>query len=181
MPDDREALKARFAALGPTPSAPPPLPQGAKLHVVDDVLSETTSRPVMPPGSDKIQLKIKRDQAKSTVKGLGFSIYFIAEMSPEARAAVKYYRLGDAVLYQKDLDLKLSPNVLLMAWRAFMLWFRRKKWRVTVNDLVEGRTLTAKSVMEMLEIEDDLRKAADRFVIVLRAAAWFGGEEVIDL
>ena len=61
------------------------------------------------------------------------------------------------------------------------LWFTKNRWRITVNDLVRGRKLTAKNVIDMLEIEADLRKAADMFAQVLRAAAWFGGEEIIEL
>lgn len=179
--DDRQALKRRFAALGPT--MPPPLPGGPDGHsrVLDDLLAEPPAVSVMPPGFDRVQLKVRRNQNKGFVGGVGFSIHFIAELSPQAQAAVKHYRLGDAILFQKDLGLKLTANIFLALWRVLVLWLTRKRWRVTVNDLVRGRTLTAKDVIDMLEIEADMRKAADTFVQVLRAAAWFGGEEVIEL
>lgn len=179
--DDRQALKRRFAALGPT--TPPPLPEsgGPRSRAIDDLLSEPRAASPMAPGFDRVQLKVRRAQNKGLVGGVGFSVHFIAELSPEARAAVRHYRLGTAVLFQKDLDLKLSANIFLALWRVLVLWLTRKRWRVTVDDLVQGRTLTAKDVIEMLDIEADMRKAADIFAQVLRAAAWFGGEEVIEL
>ena len=179
--DDRQALKVRFANFGS--SAPPPLPAPAAPSPlpVNDILSEASCAPVMRAGFDKVQLKVRRTQNKGLVGGVGFSVHFIAELSPEAKAAVRHYGLGSAVLYQKDLDLKLTKNIFLVLWRLLVLLLTRKKWRVTVNDLVQGRTLTAKDVIEMLSIEDDMRKAADMFAQVLRAASWFGGEEVIEL
>lgn len=179
--DDRQALKRRFAALAP--AEPPPLPETSttRSRVLDDLLAAPGPASVMAPGFDRVQLKVRRRQNKGFVGGVGFSIHVIAELSPEATAAVRHYRLGDAVLFQKDLGLKLSANILLALWRVLVLWLTRKRWRITVNDLVRGRTLTAKDVIEMLDIEADVRKAAETFAQVLRAAAWFGGEEVIEL
>ena len=179
--DDRQALKVRFANFGN--QAPPPVPQPPALTPVpiNDTLSEPKAQPVMRPGFDKVQLKVRRTQNRGFAGGVGFSVHFIAELSVEARNAVKHYGLGSAVLYQKDLDLKMSGNIFVALWRLLWLWLTRKKWRVTVNDLVQGRTLTAKDVIDMLSIEDDMRKAADTFAQVLRAASYFGGEEVIEL
>lgn len=176
MADDREALKARFAARAPSQAIAP-----AELSPNTDVFSEPATTTPMPPGFDRIQLKIRRTQSKSVGGSVGFSIHVVAELSPAALDAVKRYRLGDAILYQKQLALQITFNFVFMLWRLFILWLTRKKWRVTVNDLVQGRTLTAKNVIDMLEIEADLRKAADTFANVLRAAAWFGGEEIIEL
>lgn len=176
--DDRQALKARFAAFGPPPLPAATEPAG---RPIDDLLSDPKVRPVMTPGFDRVQLKVRRNQNKHLVGGVGFSVHFIAELSPEARAAVKHYRLGDAILFQKDLRLKLTANIFVALWRVLKLWLTRKRWRVTVNDLVQGRTLSAKDVIDMLEIEADMRQAAETFAAVLRAAAFFGGEEVIEL
>lgn len=179
--DDRHALKVRFASFGT--EAPPPLPDrdGHVARSVSDLLSNASSPQVMPQGFDRVQLKVRRSQNNRIVGGVGFSVHFIAELSPEARNAVRHYRLGNAVLFQKDLNLKLTANLIVAIWRVFKLWFTRRRWRVTVNDLVQGRTLTAKDVIEMLDIESDMRKAAETFAKVLRAAAWFGGEEIVEL
>lgn len=176
MADDREALKARFAARVPSQAIAP-----AELSPNTDVFSEPATTTPMPPGFDRIQLKIRRTQAKGLVGGVGFSIHVVAELSPAAHEAVKRYRLGDAILYQKQLVPQFTDSVIVMIWRVVKLWFTKNRWRITVNDLVRGRKLTAKNVIDMLEIEADLRKAADMFAQVLRAAAWFGGEEIIEL
>ena len=179
--DDRQALKRRFATMGP--ASPPPLPAQAtgNVYPIDDILAAPGPVPVMAPGFDRVQLKVRRTQNKALLGGVGFSIHFIAELSPQARAAVKHYRLGNAILFQKDLTLKLSANILMTLWRFFVLWLTRRNWRITVDDIVQGRTLSAKDVMHMLEIESDIRKAAEAFAQVLRAAAYFGGEEVVEL
>ena len=179
--DDRQALKVRFANFGATTPPPVPATPASVPLPVNDTLSEPKSLPLMRAGFDKVQLKVRRTQNKGLVGGVGFSVHVIAELSPEAKNAVKHYGLGSAILYQKDLGLKLTTNIFLALWRLLALSLTRKKWRVTVNDLVQGRTLTAKDVIEMLAIEDDMRKAAETFAQVLRAASWFGGEEVIQL
>lgn len=160
--DDRQALKRRFATLGP--ASPPPLPgqSGTNVYAIDDILAAPGPVAVMAPGFDRVQLKVRRTQNKALLGGVGFSIHVIAELSPQARAAVKHYRLGDAILFQKDLTLKLSANIVMALWRFLILWLTRRRWRITVNDLVQGRTLSAKDVMHMLEIERDIRKAAAR-------------------
>lgn len=181
MSDDRQALKARFAAFGPAKTEPPPSSATRPRTPISDTLSKTSETPIPMPDGDRILLKIRRNQTKSVSGEIGFSVHFIAELSPSARAAVTRYQLGKAIIYEKDLTLKFTVNVFLMLWRLIWLWLTRKRWRITVNDLVDGRTLTAKSVVEMLNTEDDIRKAADVFTRVLRAAQNFGGEEVVQL
>lgn len=148
---------------------------------VRDTLGEPAETIVMRPGFDRILLKVRRNQTTSVTKKVGFSIHVIAELSPEARAAVNKYRLGKVILFQKDLELKVTKSFLLALWRFIVLFFTRRRWQITVNDLVQGRTLTARDVIEMLSTEDEIKKAANVFADVLRAASWFGGEEVIEL
>ena len=91
--DDRQALKVRFANFGA--ATPPPVPTiAASVPVpMNDTLSEPKSAPLMRAGFDKVQLKVRRTQNKGLVGGVGFSVHFIAELSPEAKTAVKL-RLG---------------------------------------------------------------------------------------
>lgn len=178
--DDREALKARFSHFTNGREMTPP--KGAD-HERRSVETDrmTPNEPVMRKGLDQIRLKIRRSQAKALVRGVAFNVHFIAELSPDAQRAVEHYGFGKTVLYHKPLELKLSLNMLLALWRIFWLWITRSKWQITVNDLTKGRTVKCSSILEVLEVEKDVRAAAELFADILRAASWFGGEEVVEL
>ncbi len=177
--DDRERLKARFSQFTNTREmTPPPLPDRPR-SIETDRLSP--NEPVMRKGLDQIRLKIRRSQAKGLVRGVQFNVHFIAELSPDALQAIGHYRFGKTVLYQKDLELKLSFNVLLALWRLFWLWITRSRWQITVDDLTKGRSVKCKDILEVLQVERDIRVAAELFANILRTASWFGGEEVLEL
>ena len=155
--DDREALKARFSQFTNAREMPPPVP---RRHTNLDRLrpiSLSPNEPVMRKGLDQIKLKIRRSQAKGFVGGVAFNVHFIAELSPDAQRAVEHYRFGKTVLYQKPLELKLSFNIIVALWRAFWLWITRSRWQITVNDLMKGRTVKCRNILEVLEVEKDIR------------------------
>lgn len=143
--------------------------------------SDPGPAPVMPPGHDGIRVKIRRGQITGITGRVTFSVNFIAELSPEAREAVRRYRFGKTVLYQKDLKLERTINVFRLLWRLFWLWLTRRRWQITVSDLVHGRTIECKEILEVLEVEQSIMAAARTFASVLRAASWFGGEEIVEL
>jgi hypothetical protein len=178
--DDRAALKARFSGFtnARTLQAPAGHEDEPKSTVTDTL---TANEPVMREGFDQIKLKVRRNQKRSAWGKVGFSVHFIVELSPDARDAIKHYNFGKTVLYQKALDLKFSPHGFVMAWRALWLFITRSRWQITVNDLVRGRTVHCRYVLDVLETEDDVREAAAVFAKILRAASWFGGEEVVEL
>jgi len=177
--DDREALKARFSAFHAPVATPPPEPSKEIAAPIADTLHEKA--PLMQPGQDRIKLKIRRSQNKALMRGVGFSVHFIAELSPDARKAVDHYGFGKVVLFEKDLKLKMTANPIKIIWRFIKLALTRSQWQITVNDLVQGRTISCKDILEMLDVEEDIRQAAKLFADVLRTASTFGGEELIDL
>lgn len=178
--DDREALKARFSEFSNARAMPPPISADADPQSIATQLV-SPNEPVMRKGFDQVKLKIRRSQAKGVVRGATFSVHFIAELSPEALQAVNHYRFGKEVLYWKPLELKLSFNFFVALWRVFWLWITRSRWQINVNDLIKGRTVKCRSIIEVLEVEKDIRVATELFADILRAASWFGGEEVIEL
>ncbi|KUO69181.1 MAG: hypothetical protein APF80_02320 [Alphaproteobacteria bacterium BRH_c36] len=178
--DDREALKARFSQFTNARVMPPPIPaENQPRSFETDSLSP--NEPVMRKGLDQVKLKIRRSQAKGLVRGVAFNIHFIAELSPDAQRAVEHYRFGKTVLYHKPLELQLSLNAVVALWRMFWLWITRSRWQITVNDLMKGRTVKCNNILEVLDVEKDIRAAAEIFADILRAASWFGGEEVVEL
>jgi hypothetical protein len=109
-----------------------------------------------------------------------FCVNFIAELSPEARDAVRRYRFGKTVVYQKDVKLDRSINIFRLLWRVLWLLLTRKRWQITISDLVHGRTIQCKDILEVLDVEESITAATRTFASVLRAASWFGGEEIVD-
>jgi hypothetical protein len=178
--DDRAALKARFSGF--TNARTLQAPSGNE-DQPRTILTETltANEPVMRAGFDQIKLKVRRDQKKSAFGKVGFSVHFIVEMSPDAHDAIKHYQFGKIILYQKPLELKFSLNMFVVMWRGLWLWLTRSRWQVTVNDLVRGRTVHCRHILDVLQTEDDVREAAALFGKILRAASWFGGEEVVEL
>ncbi len=100
------------------------------------------------------------------------------ELSNEEREAIRRYKLGDTLLYEKK-PLQQGSNEYTqlghtLAWRFANL-------TITVNDLQNGRKVECKDILEMLGVEEQLKQAAQNFKAVLDAAAHFGGEEVVEL
>jgi hypothetical protein len=52
---------------------------------------------------------------------------------------------------------------------------------VSVNDLVKGKRIESKIVLEIMTIEQEIKDAATKFGATLRAASGYGGEDVIHL
>jgi len=122
-----------------------------------------------------MQLVLRRDQRSSLMGKIVFSLDVRAEIPDEDRANIRKYKLGDTMLYQSHEITGGSGLIGLaskLAWKAVSI-------NVSVNDLVNGKRVEAKDIVEMIAIEDHIREAAQTFAAVLRAAAQFGGEEVI--
>lgn len=166
MIDDRELL---VGTRRPTFAGPPPLPGNPELLAA------------MAPGQDKLKIKISRGQVAGLTGKVTFWVKFIAELSPEARDAVRRYRFGKTVLYQKDPKLDESINIFRLLWRFLWLWLTRKRWQITISDLVHGRTIECKDILDVLDVEERIMGAAKTFASVLRTASWFGGEEIVEL
>ncbi len=96
----------------------------------------------------------------------------------EERAAVDKYKMGDTMLYEKNKMLDPGSGLLGVASR---LAFAAVNTTVSVKDLVQGKSVECKDIVEMLAIEAQIIEAAKTFNDVLHAAATFGGEQIIDL
>jgi F420-0:gamma-glutamyl ligase-like protein len=126
-----------------------------------------------------MKLLLRRDQ-KAGMLGMGkiaFTLDVRAELSEEEKAAVKKYKLGETMLYQK-LEVSGGSGVLGLASR---LAFKMINLTISVNDLANGKKVEVKDIVEMLAVEEQVKEAAHTFMSVLAAARSFGGEEVIEI
>jgi hypothetical protein len=124
-----------------------------------------------------MKLLLRRDQKKSLTGKIVFTVDARAELTPEEREAVQKYKMGDTLLYEKMKLLDRGSGLLGFFSR---LAFRATNIKVTVNDLVHGKHLECKDILEMRGVEEQIKEASETFKAVLDTAAHFGGEEVIE-
>ena len=126
-----------------------------------------------------MKLLLRRSERSSV---MGKPIYILevrVEVSQEERGWIDKYKFGPSLLYTKKGKPTGDPNTLAGVGQNLLHY--AMDLTVSVNDLVHGKKIECKDIMEMLAVEAQLREAAQTFGTVLRAASQFGGEEVIDL
>jgi len=125
-----------------------------------------------------MNLILRRDQRKSLVGNIIFQLDVRAEIDEEEHANIQRYKLGKTILYTKDQISDPGSGLLGLASRAA---FRAMNISVSVDDLVSGKRIECKDIIEMIAVEEQIKEAAQTFKQVLYAATWFGGEEAIAL
>jgi hypothetical protein len=110
--------------------------------------------------------------------GVTFTLAVRAELTEAEESSIRTYRLGNTTLYER-MEMTDPGEGLLGA--ASRLAFRMRNLTLSVNDLLRGKTLDFRDIVEMLAAEDQIREAAQTFKNVLDAAASFGGETVLEL
>ena len=127
-----------------------------------------------------MKLLLKRGQRSATFSNkVIFILELRAEISDEERANIQKYKLGNELLYVKNPMPNVDPNTV--KGLGSMLWAHAMNITVSVNDMVNGKKIECKDILEMLAAEEQIRDAARNFNQVLTAAAHFDGEEVINL
>ena len=126
-----------------------------------------------------MKLLIRRDQKSSLMGGkITFTMDVRANLSDEERANIKKYKLGETMLYESHATLDRGSGLLGLASR---LAHKALTISVSVNDLASGKHIEFKDIMEMIAVEECIKDATRNFMDVLRAAANFGGEEVLEI
>ena len=127
-----------------------------------------------------MKLLLRRNQ-KAAMMGMGsvtFSLEVRAELTAAERDNIGKYKLGKTELYSKSQLTDRGSGLLGLASR---LAFKAMNISVSVDDLTSGKRIDCKDILEMLAVEDQIKEAAQTFKAVLEAAAYFGGEEVIEI
>jgi hypothetical protein len=132
-----------------------------------------------------MKLLLRRNQKKAL---LGSSITFVldsrAELTPEERENVRTYRMGREVLYFKEkVDVRgIDTSTLSGAFSGLTrsLAARALNIKITVDDLLNGKSIECKDILEMRAAEEQLKEACKLFKAMLESAAHFEGEQVIE-
>lgn len=125
-----------------------------------------------------MNLILRRDQRASLLGKVIFQLDVRAEISSEEKASIQRYRLGDAVLYSKSELADRGSGLLGLASR---LAFNAMNISVSVSELINGKRVECKDIVEMLAVEEQIKEAALTFKQVLNAAVHFGGEEIVTI
>jgi hypothetical protein len=123
-----------------------------------------------------MNLLLRRDQRSGLLGKVVFQLDVRAEISREEMSAIERYRLGDTVLYSKGELVDRGSGLLGLASRVA---FKAMNISVSINDLVRGKRIECKDIVEMLAVQEQIKEAAGTFKEVLNAAVHFGGEEVV--
>ena len=119
-----------------------------------------------------MKLVLSRSQ-KSTMMGKPkFVLQAGADLTDEEAENVSKYRFGDVMLFT---NLENRGKGILGALSRAIIGIE-----IRVNDLVDGKVIECKDIIEMISIEEQIREACQNFKIILDTAAQFGGEEVIE-
>ena len=125
-----------------------------------------------------MKLLLRRNQRAGLLGKVVFALDVRADLDGTEIDNVKRYKLGDTMLYQSHELIERGSGLLGVASR---IAFKAMTLSVSVNDLVNGKRIECKDIVEMLAVEAQIRDAAKTFVQVLTAASQFGGEEVVAL
>ena len=126
----------------------------------------------------RMYLVLRRDQRRSLTGKIIFQLDVQAEITPEEIENIQRYRLGDTVLYTQNVMTDRGTGLLGLASR---LAFKAMNISVSVGELVNGKRIECKDILEMLAVEEQIKEAAITFKQVLHAATYFGGEEAFEI
>src|SRR5260370_15993172 len=98
-----------------------------------------------------MQLVLRRNQKSGMMGGVTFQLDVRADLTPEERRAVTTYKLGKSMLYEKNTIVDRGSGLLGAASR---LAFKMMNVSVSVDDLVNGKHIDCKDIVEMLAVED---------------------------
>ncbi len=125
-----------------------------------------------------MQLLLRRTQHPAFFGPPTFTLDVRAEITDADRMNIARYHLGKTLLFSRKQFVEHE------SWWARLLYavfFRATNLTITVDDLADGKRIQCKDILEMLAMEKAVRKATQTFGLVLRAATYFGGEEVLPL
>ena len=129
-----------------------------------------------------MKLLLRRSERVSGV--LGKPIYVLdvrADLSDEEKGWITKYRFGSSLLYSRKGKPDFDTRTATVTGVGALLLHYATDMTVSVSDLVNGKRIECKDIMEMLAVEEQIKEAAGTFKAVLESAAHFGGEEVIEL
>ena len=129
-----------------------------------------------------MKLRLSKSQKSTGVmsKKVLFSLGAQVDLTAQEAEYVNKYKMGKEVIYNKDRinpehhDYKSNKGIMRNLSAMAM------NINLTVDDMVNGRTIECKDINEILEAEASVKSACQGLKNLLEACAGFEGEEIID-
>lgn len=127
-----------------------------------------------------MKLLLRRSQKKGMIGNITFVLDARSELTPEEQENVKKYKMGKEILYYKEKVDTSSADPNTWSGIARGLAARALNIKITVDDVVNGKAIECKDILEMRAAEEQLKEACQLFKQMLESAARFEGEQVIE-
>lgn len=127
-----------------------------------------------------MELLLSKSQKSGMLSStITFILNIKTKLTDEEMALVKKYKMGKEVVYEKLPVGAAIGNMGSIAGALTAITAKALKLVFTVDDLVKGRTIECKDILDMIAAEQQIRDAADGFWGILQASKNFEGEEVV--
>ena len=126
-----------------------------------------------------MKLILRRDQRSGMLGKVVFTLDVRAEISPTEKANIDKYKLGKELVYMKNKDTPFNDGSF--SGSAKVLFFHAMNITISVNELVGGKRIECKDILEMIAAEEQVKEGAITFGRMLEAASRFGGDEIIPI
>ena len=114
--------------------------------------------------------------------GMGAIVFILnikTKLTDEEQALIKKYKMGKEVVYEKLPIAAATASMGSIAGALTAITAKALRLVFTVDDLVKGRVIECKDILDMIAAEQQIRDAADGLWGILEASKNFEGEEVI--
>lgn len=128
-----------------------------------------------------MELLLSKSQ-KSGMMGMGAIVFVLnikTKLTAEEQSLVRKYKMGKEVVYEKMPVTGTVAGMGSLAGALTAITAKALRLIFTVDDLVKGRTIECKDILDMIAAEEQIRNAADGLWGILQASKNFEGEEVV--
>lgn len=119
-----------------------------------------------------MELLFNREHKSGMMGGLKLSLTATAQIDEEEKKLVKDFKMGELLIYEKENAGVNTNSVKSMFIYKFLVP------RITVSELIAGKTIEAKDLIEILSAEEQIRKAGEYLHYLLVRAKRFSEETV---
>lgn len=128
-----------------------------------------------------MEVLLTKSQNKGMM-GLGavtFTLHVKARLTDEETALVKRYQLDNIIIFDQFPYLTQVFSKFRWMGMLYAIAARLFKINFTIGNLISGRSVQAKDVVDVLQARTELTGAAQKFHNLLMASKYFEGEELI--
>lgn len=125
-----------------------------------------------------MKLKLNKSQkAKGLTQKISYSLTAQVMLTEEERHYLSKYKLADQIVYSKE---RVTPDASRDASLIRNLSALALNLKITVSDLVNGRTIVCKDINEIMDVEATIYKSCQGLKNILTNCAGFEGEQIIE-